>query len=205
MLVMSATRGTQIVEAAVEFARLGDENASARRNGFRRRAAARCRRSRSSDRRRIRRRAKLIMALVVDLPWVPATATPNRSPITIPSIWAYLTVLSPRAEAAIISRFLSGTAAVRTTKIDFWIQQFPELVPRNFCTFAEEFDGHRPRPRLGTGDDCPGVKKHSRQPAHPATPNSDKMHPFAAELTGGGRFRSLLGGKQRPCYSLSYN
>ena len=47
---------------------------------------------------------------------MPATATPNRSPMTIPSICAYLTVLRPRVEAATISQFLSGTAAVRTTR-----------------------------------------------------------------------------------------
>ena len=36
--------GMQVVEAAVEFARLGDEDVARRRNGCRRRAAGRCRR-----------------------------------------------------------------------------------------------------------------------------------------------------------------
>ena len=91
MLVMIATRGREVVKAAVELAGLGDERPPCP-SGCRRRAAARCRRRRSSGRPRTAAGHRLIIAVVVDLPCVPATATPSRSCITCPSSSAYLIV-----------------------------------------------------------------------------------------------------------------
>ena len=137
-------------------------------------------------------RAKPIMALVVDLPWVPATATPNRSPMTSPSISAYLTVLRPRVGGGDHLAVFIGHGGGADDEINFGIEQFAELIQRDFCTFSEEFDG------MGTGagsepeDDGAGVEEHSGQAAHAAAAYSDKMHALTAELTCGGRIRSLV-------------
>src|SRR4051794_6025911 len=61
-------------------------------------------------------RAWAIIAVVVDLPCVPATATPSRSCMICPSSSAYFTTRKPYRQAARYSALVSLIAAVRTTR-----------------------------------------------------------------------------------------
>ena len=72
------------------------------------------------------------MAVVVDLPWVPAIATPSRSCMIWPSISAYLMVLRPYRPAAWNSALVSLTAAVRTTRSISRLSNSP-ICPRLIC------------------------------------------------------------------------
>ena len=129
--------------------------------------------------------------MVVDLPCVPAIATPSRSAITWPSISAYLIGLQFVLAGGLEFRvgvFHGGRA---DHQIHLARKQFAHLIAGDLCAALGQFDRLRVRLGFRAADDCAAVEEHARQPAHPGTADADKVDSFPVKRLA-GQFRHYV-------------